>query len=175
MPIAQTFELIENKTLASTTTQVSFLSIPQTYTDLYVTTDTQYTNQVGYAGIIGFNNNGLNVNVSGLRMVNGGSVALQETNGDISFAPSNQTYGSGAMHRINIYNYTSTSMFKQYTVIHNVGSNTSDGALASVSFAAGSYRLSGTAISRIDFYGAGGGDGIFAIGSKFALWGIKAA
>jgi hypothetical protein len=176
MPIAQTFDLIENKTLSSGTTQVSFTSIPQTYTDLFVTTDARYTNNVGYAGIIGFNNSGINVNVSGLRMVNGGaSISLQETNGDISFAPNDQSPQSGAMHKINIYNYTSTNMFKQYTVFHNVGANTTDGSLASVSFMAGSYRVSGTAISRIDFYGAGGGDGIFATGSKFALWGIKEA
>jgi hypothetical protein len=173
MAIAQTFDLIQNQTLGSNSYQVSFTSIAQTYTDLFVTTDGQYTTNVGYAGHIGFNNEGVGNNVTGLRMVNGGSIALQDTGSDISFAPANQTYGSGAMHKINIFNYTSTSMRKPFFLIHNTGSDTTTGAVASVSFAAGSYSVSGTAITRLDFYAATGG--FFQAGSKFALWGIRTA
>lgn len=163
MPL--TYEPIEAKTLSSTTSSVTFSSIPQTYTDLVlvVTGVTDHTNQ-GARGYIRFN---------GDTAQNYGGLYLQWSNtAQVGGSDTTETYiaygrlgNSGiSTAEINIMNYTNTSTFKSCVTRQS----STDADHARLTF---NVWRSTSAINSITLVA----DDNYVSGTTMNLWGIKAA
>lgn len=170
MPAGNTYEAIATQTLASTsTTTVSFTSIPSTYTDLVIV-------------IIGANQNGSRIryrfnndsgsNYSRTSLTGNGSSAASyqgsnNTEADLNVIGGSTTISSPMTIISNIQNYSNTTTNK--TLITRFGSN--DSAAAATEATVNLWR-STAAINRVDAIAQGGN---WIAGTTFSLYGIKAA
>jgi hypothetical protein len=167
--MANTYTLIEAKTLGSATTTVSFTSIPQTYTDLVLKLSTRGTTtgsgNAWQAFQIGFN--GVLTNRSYIFAGGTGAVAISSSSTDIigQAVEGSSTANAFANGEVYIPNYTSAN-YKSVNSDH-VTENNATAALAIIS--AGLWS-STAAITQIDLTPTSGD---FAINSTFYLYGIK--
>lgn len=160
MAAGSTYSQIASFTLTGTSSQITFSSIPSTYTDLRLVGSFQDSGEAAY---VRFNTS--TGNYSRTLLYGYGSVA-STTNG---FGMTNIPYG-GALNSFNtncldILNYKSTSMYKTVLFDQNEAG----------SFVANHVCLweSTSAINRIDIYATSANS--LKAGSTFSLYGIAAA
>jgi hypothetical protein len=167
--MATTYEAIETKTISGTsTTSVTFTSIPQTYTDLVLIANAQSSLGAGPYYVYLAPNSDTTANKSFTWIRGDGSAAssLRVTNDSYlragSLGTSGSTFGTSISH---IMNYTNTSTYK---TILSRGGNADANTIAVV----GLWR-STSAISSLLIVA----DALttFTAGSTFTLYGIKAA
>lgn len=165
MPL--TYEPIATNTVSgSSTTSISFGSIPSTYTDLVVIINAGASTQTDLR--LRFNSDtSTNYSITGLRGNGSAASSFRISNqgfADLnSFATVDTTIRTSTI--LNVMNYSNTSTFKTFLTRAN---NASGGVDAFVTL----YR-STSAISNIQIYINGGPT--IAAGSTFTLYGIKAA
>lgn len=159
-----TYEPIKTYTFASTGTTLSWTSIPQTYTDLVLTGHLRNTTGNNYEAYVTFNGaSGTAYNQSFLVNYNGALQSGYNNNiGQIRPFKSGATYW--ATGQMNIFNYSSTDVFKHAMCRNGEGTFT-------VMNLTGQWR-STAAINQIDITIEAGAS--FTAGTKFDLYGIKA-
>ena len=169
MTITSTYIPIANTTLSSTSTAVTFSSIPQTYKNLVVLTSTSMATG-GIATLLIQFNGDTNSNYSYTRILGNGSAISSSRSTSLTAAPvgfvgnnSGQDFNPGV---INIINYISTSQYKSIPA-------TSGDTTYSIAFGA-LWQNNTNAITSITFTNDGTG-GTFATGSSFTLYGIASA
>ncbi len=165
--MAITYEPISTQTLANTTTStVTFSSIPATYTDLILICSVGNNSGTGSGGMQTRYNNDTGSNYSWTYLVGNGTSASSGRNSNATYfdtAMENDTTNYGIIIT-QVMNYSNATTFK--TAITRGSASTKE-AGANVSL----YR-STSAINRIDCIKA---DGNFKNGSTFTLYGIKSA
>lgn len=163
--MAKTYEPIATQTLGSSSSSVTFSSIPATYTDLILIFNGTGTS--GSANDMGLRLNGdTGTNYSNTLIYGTGSVAGSGRHTGLTFLRGWYLSSTAQTNCIfNVMNYSNTTTFK--TVIGR--SNISN---AEVDAAVGLYR-STSAISSLSLTPQGGAQ--FTTGSVFTLYGIKAA
>lgn len=168
MAAGNTFEAIATQTLSTTSSGITFSSIPSTYTDLVLVATALFSAQQSYR--LQFNSD-TGTNYSNTLLEGNGSTAA-------SFRSTSQTYfwtmnsltGDTTAPSPNIFNfmnYSNTTTNKTILVKENASGGTYGGTGAVV----GLWR-STAAINSILIYPGGG---TFNSGSTFSLYGIKAA
>jgi hypothetical protein len=168
--MARTYEPIAQQTLSGAAASVTFSSIAATWQDLVVTYSLSESTGNVRSLFLRFNADS-GTNYSGTYLYGSGSAA---GSGRLS---SEAYIRLGRYHNINgnligaghLMSYSSTSVFK--TVL-NVVANQSDTSNPGVSREVGLWR-STAAVTSVEFIA--GSPAQFAIGSTFALYGIKAA
>jgi len=158
-----TYEPIATQTLASTSSAVTFSSIPGTYTDLVLILDTISVNSAVDARLQ-FNGD-TGTNYSSTQLFSNGSPASNRNTNQTSMRLFNDLYSTTRSIGIgNIMNYSNATTFK--TVLSRFG--TGD---ISVGTFAGLWRNT-SAITSLTVVHTGSG---FASSSVFTLYGIQAA
>ena len=164
MPAGNTYEAIATNTVSgSSTTAVTFSSIPSTYTDLVLITNATASTS-GQGMNLTFNGD-TGSNYSSTRLYGNGSSATsdRQTNGPfINFALG--SFNNGQLVIANVMNYSNTTTNKTVTLRQNDAS-------AFVGALVGLWR-STAAINAITIQISGGN---YVAGSTFSLYGIKAA
>jgi hypothetical protein len=163
MPI--TYEPIQTYTLASPGT-ITFTSIPSTYTDLRLIINYTQGSSSSAQGYI--NNDSAGTSYSRTLLYGNGTSALSARNSNVSVftlpVVSNSTIPNFVT--MDFMSYSNTSTFKTFLAQGSSDQNGSGFSAASVFL----WRDT-SAINRIDLYG----NGTFAIGSTFTLYGVKNA
>jgi hypothetical protein len=165
-----TYEPIATQTLSSTSTStVSFTSIPSTYTDLVIVIIG--ANQNGSRIRYRFNNDSAS-NYSRITLVSNGSSANSYQGSNNTEADLNVIGGSSTMTYpmtiiSNIQNYSNATTYK--TLISRFGSN--DPTAAATEATVNMWR-STSAINRVDAIALGGN---WITGTTITIYGIKAA
>jgi hypothetical protein len=168
MPAGNTYEAIATQTLSTTSSGITFSSIPNTYTDLVLVATALFSTQQSYR--VRFNSD----------TGNNYSLNMAEGNGSSTYTAFYANYPyiftmntltgdttAPAPNIFNIMNYSNTTTNKTVVVRENASGGTYPGAGAVV----GMWR-STAAINTILIYPGGG---TFNSGSTFTLYGIKAA
>jgi hypothetical protein len=165
----KTYTPIATQTLTIASGTIDFNSIPQTYTDIVIATNAKTTTSSGTPSINLRVNGDTSANYSLTQMYGDGSSAASSRVTGQSFAyfsniPNNSTnaWGSGIG---SIMNYSNTTTFKTFL---SRSDDVTNYAIARVNL----WR-STAAITSIQLYE--GSAGVFAPGSTFTLYGIKAA
>jgi hypothetical protein len=162
-----TYEPIQSQTLSSASATVTFLDIPQGYTDLILIANRRYSNVITGADntFIRFNNDS-GANYSSTAFINGpNTTRINNANSLYTSAGGNEIAERFSVDVWNFFNYSNTNTYKSSLLDYNFGASHKQ-------FWAGSWR-STAAITRIDIIG--GGSGTFASGSIFTLYGIANA
>lgn len=167
MPVAATYEQIEHKVLSSATNTVSFTSIPGTYTDLLLVAA-----PLGY----GTNNGDINVQLNADtatsynygRLVTTSTVVSARANDTTIINNSDASFPG--VWRINIFNYAATDYWKHVMM---TGGDVSNAGGGNVSLSIGVWRNT-AAVNSVQVRSETG-SGTWATGSRFTLYGIKAA
>jgi hypothetical protein len=109
--MANTYTLIEAKTLGSTTASVAFTSIPQTYTDLVLNYSIRGTNGDGFRGIrLSVNGSTANLSVRQLQGLGSGTPGSYTGTNDIGAGnTAGSTSNTFAPGQIYFSNYTSSN------------------------------------------------------------------
>jgi hypothetical protein len=165
----RTYEPIATTTLGSTANNVNFASISQAYTDLVIVTNFQPNTLSPFRLYVGNGSIDTGNNYSNTQLKGDGTSAS-------SNRASNQGYwnagyvGSAArcMHTISIMNYTNTTTFKTALLAFSTAVADSEAVIRTAAL----WR-STSAINTIEFRTNAGE--LFAVGSTFTLYGIKAA
>ena len=168
--MATTYESIQSYTATGSQGTITFSSIPQTYTDLVLITNTRGTvNQEDIAAWLNTDNGTSNFNYYFVQYTGVGTTSAggsyfagnQPTFRIGDYIPNNTTFGGTETHFLN---YANTSVKK--TILTSSFNNSAIQQMSCL------YN-STTAISTINI--KLGGNGNFVSGSTFALYGIKAA
>lgn len=162
MPV--TYEPIATQTLGSTASQITFSSIPSTYTDLVIVSAPIGTGDAQMQ--IRYNNDGTSSYGYTLMAGNASSVTPYRT-GPVNQLGTDYFFSittAGGVTLINVMNYSNTTTFKT-AYIHSNNATKATMAVVGV-------WQSTAAINRIDLYAASAS---FAAGSVFTIYGIKAA
>lgn len=158
-----TYTPIATSTLTSTVDNVTFTSVPATYTDLVVVVAGGLNTLTNVSCITLNGDNGTNYSYTALRG-NGTSVTSDRASNAVYSYGVNFTTAQGT-YIWHIMNYANTNVFK--TILHR-GNQVSQETAAIVSL----WRsLSAVSTVRID----SGGSRLFSVGTSFTLYGIKAA
>jgi hypothetical protein len=174
MPAESTYTAIATTTLGTATNPITFSSIPQTYTDLVIVVAGRGTGSNTIDSTLSyFNSNTGTNNYSNTFLYGDGATAYatQNTNA-VYFAfgthPGNNAtanvFGAEVFH---VLNYSNTTTFK--TVISR--SSTDIGGSGQTWLSANLWRQT-SAINTIQLYTSAGN---WAVGTKFSIYGIKAA
>jgi len=167
--MANTYILIEAKTLGSNTASVTFSSIPQTYTDLIMRFSVKSTG-VRTATGVNLSFNGSSSSFSGIRMYGTGTGTGTYSSGNFAFAAvGTQTAANNNFNNGDIYipNYTSSN-YKSYSDDDVTENNATD---AIQDFNAGLWSNT-AAITSITFTVDTSGE-FLTSGSTFYLYGIS--
>jgi hypothetical protein len=161
-----TYEPIQTTTLSSTSTLVTFSSIPATYTDLFVACQIQRTSATLNFRITVNNDTSALYSYTRFSAPTASTIASDRITGGANWQP---WWNGGAFTAIsnfnfNLLNYTNTTTFKPVLFKNSEGSG-------EMTLTVGTYQ-STNAINRIDFTA---GTNSFAVGSTFTVYGIKAA
>jgi hypothetical protein len=167
--MAVTYEPISTQTLSSAASTVTLSSIPSTYTDLVVVFNG--SNSVGNDSYLLYVNGVITGSLYSAKYLEGdGSTAYSsswQSRNDIPVARGGSSTLGADMVTVNIFSYSSSSVFKTFISRYSLGGTV--GARASVTV--GLYR-STNAITSVTFKSGGGN---IAVGSTITLYGIKAA
>lgn len=163
--MALTYDPIASQTLTSAAANVTFSSIPSTYTDLVLVWNGANTSGSAQDLLIRFNSDTA-TNYSTYQLYGNGSTATTARYSNGTFISGNYPLATTLISNgiINVGNYSSTSIYK--TTIARAGS-----ASSFVFESVGLWR-STSAINAILLYSSSGN---ISIGSTFTLYGIKAA
>lgn len=164
--MAKTYEKIATTTLGSASSSITFSSIPSTYTDLVIVTNTQRdASGSGPVGFLAQFNGDTGTNYSVTAMLGNGSTAFtgRESNQTGAFVLTGQD-GIWGNSIINVMNYANTTTNK--TLLTRINTTSSNG----VSLYVGLWR-STSAINSITLTGSAA----LKAGSTFTIYGIKAA
>lgn len=161
--MASTYEKIATTTLSSTASSVTFSSIPSTYTDLVLV-----TNPAASGGDIGMQFNtdtGTNYSYTVIKGNGTTAASVRSTNTSRLYMVYDLTMATDfSLNSIaHIMNYSNATTYKSALIRSNRAS-------AGVETMAGLWR-STSAINQVKVLGSV----VFAIGSTFTLYGIKAA
>jgi hypothetical protein len=163
MAALSTYTPIATQTLSSTSTQITFDSIPLTYTDLFVACNLK-SNSGNLTFQIKLNNDSSSL-YSYTRMSGTSGVAVTDRQTSQTYFVAgwngSSQYNEFSTLNFNLFSYANTSTFK--TVVFNLAE-----AALEVTKTVGTYR-STNAITRIDLIA---GSSAIAIGSTFSLYGI---
>lgn len=161
--MATTYEPIGTSTLSTTVGNVTFTSIPATYTDLIVVVSGGLDTLTNISCITLNGDNGGNYSYTALRGAGNAASSDRASNSVYSYGANFTTTHS--VYTWHIMNYANTNVFK--TILHR-GSQTTTEIAAVVS----TWRNTNAVTSvRVD----SGGARLFSVGSTFTLYGIKAA
>jgi hypothetical protein len=163
--MANTYKLIEAKTLSSATASITFASIPQTYTDLKVVFSTRNTTTDN--GVL-LSLNGSSANFTNVRLYGDGSGAYSYSGSDLFayIVRSDHTANTFGNTEIYIPNYTS-SAFKSISIDN---ANEKDNTTIEMALISGLWSNTAN-ITSIGI--ASTGSGTLAQYSTFYLYGIK--
>ena len=161
MPV--TYEPIATTTLASTVDNVTFTSIPTTYTDLVVVVSGGLNTLTNVSCITLNGDNGGNYSYTALRG-NGTVASSDRANNAVYSYGANFTTGRGVFIW-HIMNYANTNVFK--SILHR-GNDVSNQIAAIISVWRNTSAISTV---RVD----SGGARLFSINTSFTLYGITAA
>jgi hypothetical protein len=171
--MANTFTLISTASLSSTASNISFTSIPSTYTDLVLQFATRVQNTSsndGWDTIIKFNGVATNLSFSSLR----GDGTGVNWNAGITdrmlrtSVPSDWTASTFSNSRIYIPNYQSS-----FNKSFNVESVTENNATAAAAIIISGLWSNTAAITQIDLTASGAGSPGFVSGTIASLYGIS--
>jgi hypothetical protein len=162
--MANTYTLIEGKTLASNTANITFSSIPQTYTDLIVLISPRFSNALSMPGFSIYLN-GVTTNQSGKYLLGNGTSAVSSSSILLDSTGGNDTTSTFASLQIYFPNYTSAN-YKSFSIDGVAESNVT---ATEVYLSAGLWS-STSAITSIGFERASAS---FATYSTFYLYGIN--
>lgn len=165
------YQLIDTKTVTSSTNTVSFTVIPQTFTDLVIWGQARNSAN-NYGGFyMYFNNTYSGMSYGFMRGYDTSSVQTgsQASTVDLAQFPINQDTPSTAFANVEYYipQYASTSKTKMYRADSGRAGNF--GANGTSIRMANGFWNSTNAINRIDLFGDTDN---FAVGTKFWLYGI---
>lgn len=169
-----TYEPIATQTLGSDIGTVTFSSIPQTYTDLVLVTNTKHS----YVGSAAVQINGLQFNSDtatnySTTFIYGNGTSPVSSRG--SSNPAFTIYASMASatsflpQTFHIFNYSNTTTYKTILFRSGNADDSGFGVVASV----GLWRATPAAITTIDFKATS--TYVWKTNSTFTLYGIKAA
>lgn len=167
-----TYTPIATTTLSSTSSTVTFSSIPQTYTDLIVVANSKFTQtsarfiSMQYNGDTGSNYR--SVYYFGAASSTGTASSIADTSARIGNGSSNNAFGVCVA---NIFDYTNTTTYK--TSIGRAGTN--DYAICYMATWKGSTGSATQAINSVTVTCDTTATNAFASGSMFSLYGIKRA
>jgi hypothetical protein len=165
-----TYEPIATATASGSSGTVTFSSIPQTYTDLVLVIQCGYTSGSHYAIVRANGDNDGNANYGNTYLAGDGSVALSGRNGGLSgFYSSFAILGNTTLNFIStmqIFNYSNTTTFKTSLTRANLASSGTEAVSAC-------RRTDTNAITSLEIKSTS--SSIYASGSTFTLYGIKAA
>jgi hypothetical protein len=113
--MANTYTLIEAKTLTTTTSSVTFTSIPQTYTDLVILSSFRSNRGNTNIGSFGIQFNGTGSNLTKNRLLGDGSSASSAAGGDALGNAAGNMANSFSSHTVYIPNYTSAN-YKSFSI-----------------------------------------------------------
>jgi hypothetical protein len=159
-----TYEPIQTTTLSSAIDNVTFSSIPNTYTDLVIVANSK--NVTSNANYLGFRyNSDSGSNYGYVYLLGSGTTVASGVGTTQSFG----RYGNGSTANfevsfLNIFNYANTNVFKT--------SISQSNAVASYAISYTSTWRSTSAITSVQLFTDAGN---WAIGSVFTLYGLKAA
>jgi hypothetical protein len=176
--MASTYTLISSTTLSSTTANITFSSIPSTYTDLVLRTSTRQDQSFTNAKLFGIYFNGDNSNLYySATVLNGTGAAVSSTRTDNPGSAtqydsiyvrgsdlSTDTTNTFASAEIYIPSYRAT----QARVVGSFSATENNATTAYISALAGLYTGT-TAVTSIGIQAVA----TFEIGSSFYLYGIK--
>ena len=164
--MAATYEPIATYTVSgSSTSVITFSSIPQTYTDLIVVE--QATASASAYSTVYFNADNASTNYSKTLLFGTGTSAISNRDSNQATFASFDYISSGSTPNAHVYqinNYSNTTTYKTLLMRYNI-SNDGVGALI------GLWR-STVAVSTITFTRS---SGTYTAGSTYTLYGIKAA
>ena len=173
--MANTYTLIEAKTLGSNTTVVTFSAIPGTYTDLLVKASTRQSGNAD-GNQIGIRFNGSSASEYSRKLLFGYGSGVGSSSGSsenfarVAFAQSS-TYTANTFNNIEIYipNYTSSN-YKSFST--DAVSESNETSPYAQSFYAGLWSNTAaiTSLSLSEYSGSGTD---FVTNSTFYLYGIK--
>jgi hypothetical protein len=165
--MAGTYEIIGSTTLGSNQTNVSFTSIPSTYTDLVVISVCAGSSNDLQVGLIYNDDTGLNYSITelfGSGSTTGAYRAGNQTLWSLSADFSIKNTLGNSIYKTDIFSYANTGIYKTgISTLNSIGS-TYPGMSSNV----GMWRNT-AAITKITMVGA------FLSGSSFNLYGVKAA
>jgi hypothetical protein len=167
--MANTYTLIEGKTLGSNIASVTFTSIPQTYTDLLVKISTRQTTAAVY-GIVKLNVNSTSTNQTYKAIFGDGSSATSNNSTTIYVGPgvgANATANTFSNMELYLPNYTSTSIYKSISID---GAGETNATEAYLNLTAG-LKSENTAITSLQFICDGSDN--YVTNSTFYLYGIS--
>jgi hypothetical protein len=170
--MTSTYQAISSQTVSGTsTTSITFSSIPQTYTDLRIVVNTGYsfTDTLMFLELNGssssiYSGNDLNGTGSAVNTGNFNNGTYFSNAGWYPY-PSDATIPGLATYDIN--NYSDTNQFKSVLMRLNQANTLTSGRI-------GLFRSTSAVTSLRFFFGAYGSP-YFTAGSTFTLYGIKAA
>jgi hypothetical protein len=170
--MAQTYEPIQTTTLSSTSTLITFSSIPATYTDLFVACQLKRTSATMSLRITVNNDTSSLYTYTRFSAYSDGGVGSDRVTAAANWQPwyNGAVFINFASFNANFMNYANTTSFKSVLFSNAEGGQTTT-YTAERTLTAGTYR-STNAINRIDFTA---GTNSFAVGSTFTVYGIKAA
>ena len=172
--MAATYEPIASVTLGSTSTSVTFSSIPATYTDLVVACSARFGSASGSR--IRFNSDTA-TNYSSTYLLGQGSAASSGRLSSVTSIRNNHIWGDATVanqftpYGVSIHSYSSTSVYKTALWTYGTGGGL-QGSNSETGKIVGLWR-STAAITTIEF--APFNATSYQIGSTFSLFGIKAA
>ena len=173
MPLPSTMTPIATNTLVSAGSSVTFSSIPQGYTDLFLQVNNLMSGASGFK--LRFNgDSGSNYSETYMSGYAGSAASSRLSNQSSIY--NNLVYGDSTTasvftpHIIQLQNYSNATTFK--SLLWRYGTTTSAGGNGEVTAMVGLWR-STAAITSIEISAWNAVN--FAIGSSFTLYGIKAA
>lgn len=161
-----TYEPIATTTLGSTSTLVTFSSIPATYTDLFVACQIKRTSATLNFRLTLNNDTSALYSYTRLSAYSTTGIASDRITGGANFQPwfNGAAFTNISNFTFNLMNYANTTTFKS-VLFKNAEAG------GEMTATVGTYQ-STSAINRIDFTA---GSNSFATGCTFTLYGIKAA
>jgi hypothetical protein len=167
--MAKTYEPIATTTLTSAAANITFSSIPATYTDLILVLNVAIASGGGGESVIRFNSDS-GSNYSNTYLYGNGTSALSARNtnstvGRVSYSASFTTTVGNMNYIVQVQNYSNSTTYKTFLSRANNAANAADGI-------AGLWR-STSAITSIQFFYSDSSNII--TGSSATLYGIKAA
>jgi hypothetical protein len=172
--MANTYTLIEGKTLSSATNTVSFTSIPQTYTDLLLRVSARANTSGGFTNVmLGVNGVTSNITWLGLYGYAGTNVGSNTNSSSRVIGNANANSSTSSTFSNNdlyIPNYTSSSYAKSFSSDSVVESNDSSNNVLELDALLWNPATQ-AAITSITLTNSAPAD--FVINSTFYLYGIK--
>jgi len=172
--MANTYKLIENKTLSSASNSVVFANIPQTYTDLHFRVSVRNSNTSNYVGAYLIFNGDASTKISSL-LWGSGNTSSTINHSSLSGAFVGDVVGSASgltlfMSNIEVYIPDYANSSNPYKVYQADCTTMNTAAPAYNEFSVGTWN-NGNAITSVAFECS---PGSFVTNSVFSLYGINA-